>query len=148
MVSFWHSNEVLVLCETVLVLVIERTVMNEPIFAHAKFDVYRLSTDYVACSYAMATRLASKNRMLAGLLGSLECSAIHDILCVSNAIAEDENRTGKSQLRRIVAMLTNRSRETNPFPRLERFIEPHSSTSTSMKKPEQSDATEFSVKSR
>ena len=37
---------------------------------------------------------------------AFECAAIHDILSVCNAIAEDENRSGKSQLRRIVAMLT------------------------------------------
>ena len=37
---------------------------------------------------------------------AFECAAIHDILSVCNAIVEDENRTGKSQLRRIVAMLT------------------------------------------
>src|SRR5688500_10384145 len=37
---------------------------------------------------------------------ALECAAIHDILCVCNAIDVDQSRLGKSQLRRIVAMLT------------------------------------------
>jgi hypothetical protein len=37
---------------------------------------------------------------------ALECAAIHDILKVCRAIDVDDNLTGKSQLRRIVAMLT------------------------------------------
>ena len=37
---------------------------------------------------------------------ALEGAAIHDILSVCHAIAPDDNLTGKSQLRRIVAMLT------------------------------------------
>jgi hypothetical protein len=45
-----------VLSAAVLVLVLEKTVMNEPIFDHDKLDVYRLSIDYVAYSYAIATR--------------------------------------------------------------------------------------------
>ena len=44
----------LVLSAAVLVLVLERTVMNEPIFDHEKLDVYRLSIDYVAYSYPIA----------------------------------------------------------------------------------------------
>ena len=46
----------------VLVLVLERTVMNEPIFDHEKLDVYRLSIDYVAFSYVIATALTGNNR--------------------------------------------------------------------------------------
>ena len=37
---------------------------------------------------------------------ALECAAVHDILLVCKAIDPDENLTGKSQLRRMVAMLT------------------------------------------
>jgi four helix bundle protein len=112
--------------------------MNEPIFDHEKLDVYRLSIDYVAYSYSIATRLAGNNRhardqwlravqsILLNIAegngkhslkdrsrffdiargSAFECAAIHDILSVCNAIAEEENRSGKSQLRRIVAMLT------------------------------------------
>ena len=45
---------VLVLLLSAAVLVLERTVMNEPIFDHEKLDVYRLSIDYVAYSYPIA----------------------------------------------------------------------------------------------
>jgi hypothetical protein len=41
---------ILVLSETVLVLVLERT-MSEPIFDHERLDVYRLSVDHVASSF-------------------------------------------------------------------------------------------------
>jgi hypothetical protein len=36
----------------------------------------------------------------------LECAAIHDILKAFAAIEEESNRVGKTQLRRIVSMLT------------------------------------------
>ena len=36
---------------SVLVLVLEMTEMNEPIFDHEQLDVYRLSIDYVAFSF-------------------------------------------------------------------------------------------------
>ncbi len=136
--------------------------MNEPKFDHKKLDVYRLSIDYVAFSYAIASRLPGNNRhardqwLLAAQSiplniaegngkhslkdrsrffdiargSALECAAIHDILSVCHAIEPDDNLTGKSQLRRIVAMLTKLVARTNRFPRLHRFIEPHSSTST------------------
>ena len=52
------SATVLVLSATVLVLVLvlvlERNVMAEPTFDHARLDVYRLSIDYVAFSYQLA----------------------------------------------------------------------------------------------
>jgi hypothetical protein len=44
------------------VLALERTLMNEPIFDHEKLDVYRLSIDYVAFSYALSSALAGNNR--------------------------------------------------------------------------------------
>jgi hypothetical protein len=53
---------VLVLVLSAAVLVLERTLMNEPIFDHEKLDVYRLSIDYVAFSYAIASRLTGNNR--------------------------------------------------------------------------------------
>ena len=37
---------------------------------------------------------------------ALECAAIHDILTVCHAINRDDNLAGKSQMRRVVAMLT------------------------------------------
>jgi len=36
--------------------------MNEPLFDHEKLDVYRLSIDYVAFSYRLATRLTGNQR--------------------------------------------------------------------------------------
>ena len=36
--------------------------MNEPIFDHEKLDVYRLSIDFVAFSYVIATALTGNNR--------------------------------------------------------------------------------------
>jgi four helix bundle protein len=127
-----------VLSVAVLVLVLERAVMNEPVFDHEKLDVYRLSIEYIAISHTIALRLTGANRHsrdqwlraaqsvplnIAEGNGkhslkdrsrffdiargsALECAAIHDILSVCKAIGEDENRTGKSQLRRIVGMLT------------------------------------------
>lgn len=44
----------LVLSVAVLVLVLGRTLMNEPVFAQEKLGVYRLSIDYVAFSHAIA----------------------------------------------------------------------------------------------
>ncbi len=127
---------VLVLSEAVLVL--ERTPMSEPVFDHEKLDVYRLSIDYVAFSYAIANGLSGNNRHARDQWlraaqsiplniaegdgkhslkdrsrffdiargSALECAAIHDILIVCEAIEPEDNVTGKSQLRRIVAMLT------------------------------------------
>jgi four helix bundle protein len=36
--------------------------MNEPIFDHEKLDVYRMSIDYVAFSFNLATKLSGNNR--------------------------------------------------------------------------------------
>ena len=112
--------------------------MNEPIFDHEKLDVYRLSIDYVAFSYAIASGLTGNNRHARDQWlraaqsiplniaegngkhslkdrsrffdiargSALECAGIHDILTVCHAIDPEDNLTGKSQLRRIVAMLT------------------------------------------
>ena len=112
--------------------------MSEPNFDHEKLDVYRLSVDYVAFSYAIASALSGNNRHARDQWlraaqsiplniaegngkhslkdrcrffdiargSALECAAIHDILTVCQAIEPEDNLTGKSQLRRIVAMLT------------------------------------------
>ena len=53
---------VLVLSAAVLVLVLERLAMGEPIFDHTKLDVHRLSIAYVAFSYRIAKTLAGINR--------------------------------------------------------------------------------------
>ena len=160
--------------------------MNEPTFDHEKLDVYRLSIDYVAFSYAIASRLTGnkrhardqwlraaqsiplniaegngkhclkdRSRFFDIARGSaLECAAIHDVLTVCPAIDVDDNLTGKSQLRRIVAMLTRlvaRNESVSETPSLyqrafeHRFAE-HEHEHEEM--PEQSDATEFSVMSR
>ena len=157
--------------------------MNEPIFDHEKLDVYRLSIDYLAFSYAVASRLTGNNRHareqwlraaqsiplnIAEGNGkhslkdrsrffdiargsALECDAIHDILTVCPALAPDDNLTRKSQLRRVVAMLTtlvarNESVSENPTVYQTAFEHEHEHEHENM--PEQSDATEFSVMSR
>lgn len=51
--------------------------------------------------------LKDKNRYFEIARGSaLECAAIHDVPRVRDAISEDSNRLGKSNLKRIVSMLT------------------------------------------
>jgi four helix bundle protein len=112
--------------------------MAEPIFDHEKLDVYRLSIEYVACSFKIAMDLTGnnrhardqwlrasqsiplniaegngkqslkdKNRFFEIARGSaLECAAIHDILLINDAIDSEINRRGKSDLKRIVSMLT------------------------------------------
>ena len=51
--------------------------------------------------------LKDKNRFFEIARGSaLECAAIHDVLCVCDAIDDESNRLGKSDLKRIVSMLT------------------------------------------
>jgi hypothetical protein len=42
----------------------------------------------------------------------LECAAIHDVLRVCDAIADEANQIGKSSLKRIVSMLTRRIQRT------------------------------------
>jgi four helix bundle protein len=51
--------------------------------------------------------LKDKNRYFDMARGSaLECAAIHDVLRVFDAIDVESNRDGKSNLKRIVSMLT------------------------------------------
>jgi len=51
--------------------------------------------------------LKDKNRYFEIARGSaLECAAIHDVLCVCDALAAEADRRGKTSLKRIVAMLT------------------------------------------
>jgi four helix bundle protein len=51
--------------------------------------------------------LKDKNRFFEIARGSaLECAAIHDILLICEAIDAESNRRGKSDLKRIVSMLT------------------------------------------
>jgi len=84
---------VLVLSETVLVLVLERMQMAESIFDHERLDVYRLAIEYVTSSYRIA--------------------AIHDILLSFEAIDPELNRVGKTNVRRIVSMLTRLIQRTD-----------------------------------
>ncbi len=53
---------VLVLVLSATVLVLERSVMAEPIFDHERLDVYRLSIEYIAFSYRIAKTLGGVNR--------------------------------------------------------------------------------------
>ena len=78
--------------------------MNQPIFDHERLDVYRLAIDYVAFSYRVAKTLGGMNRPARG--SALECASIHDVLAVCEAIDVESNRRGKSDLKRIVSMLT------------------------------------------
>ncbi len=58
--------------------------------------------------------LKDKNRFFEIARGSaLECAAIHDVLRVCGAIDEDFNGHGKSELKRIVSMLTRLIQRTN-----------------------------------
>ena len=51
--------------------------------------------------------LKDKNRFFEIARGSaLECASIHDVLSVCDAIDDEFNRRGKSDLKRIVSMLT------------------------------------------
>jgi four helix bundle protein len=51
--------------------------------------------------------LKDKNRFFEIARGSaLECASIHDVLAVCDAIDAQSNRSGKSDLKRIVSMLT------------------------------------------
>jgi four helix bundle protein len=106
--------------------------MTEPIFDHERLDAYQLSIDYVAFSYGLAKTLTGtnrrardqwlraaqsiplniaegngKNRFFEIARGSaLECASIHDVLLVCDAIDDDTNQIAKSNLKRIVSMLT------------------------------------------
>jgi four helix bundle protein len=58
--------------------------------------------------------LKDKNRFFEIARGSsLECAAIHDILLVCEAIDIETNRRGKSDLKRIVSMLTRLIQRTD-----------------------------------
>jgi four helix bundle protein len=126
-------------------VVLERSVMAEPTFDHERLEVYRLSIEYVAFSFRIATSLGGvnrqtrdpwlraaqsipliiaegngkqslrdKNRFFEIARGSaLECSAIHDVLRVCDAITDESNTIGKSNLKRIVSMLTRRIQRTD-----------------------------------
>ena len=51
--------------------------------------------------------LKDKNRFFEIARGfALECASIHDVLRVCDAIGDESNRYGKSELKRIVSMLT------------------------------------------
>jgi hypothetical protein len=55
----------------------------------------------------MEKNLKDKNRFFEIARGSaLECAAVHDVLWVCDAIDDDLNCRGKSDLKRIVSMLT------------------------------------------
>jgi four helix bundle protein len=58
--------------------------------------------------------LKDKNRYFEIARGSaLECAAIHDVLRVCDAIDDDSNCRGKTDLKRIVSMLTRLIQRTN-----------------------------------
>ena len=58
--------------------------------------------------------LKDKNRFFEIARGSaLECAAIHDVLRVCDAIDDDSNCRGKTDLKRIVSMLTRLIQRTN-----------------------------------
>ena len=58
--------------------------------------------------------LKDKNRFFEIARGSaLECAAIHDVLKAFAAVEGEPNRRGKSQLRRIVSMLTRLIQRTD-----------------------------------
>ncbi len=58
--------------------------------------------------------LKDKNRFFEIARGSvLECAAIHDILIAVSAIDAESNRRGKSELKRIVSMLTRLIQRTD-----------------------------------
>ena len=58
--------------------------------------------------------LKDKNRFFEIARGSaLECAAIHDVLRVCDAIDDDSNCRGKTDLKRIVSMLTRLIQKTN-----------------------------------
>ena len=58
--------------------------------------------------------LKDKNRFFEIARGSaLECASIHDVLAVCDAIDDESNRNGKSNLKRIVSMLTRLIQRTS-----------------------------------
>ncbi|NJM48456.1 MAG: four helix bundle protein, partial [Alkalinema sp. RU_4_3] len=58
--------------------------------------------------------LKDKNRFFEIARGSaLECASIHDVLRVCDAIDVESNRRGKSDLKRIVSMLTRLIQRTS-----------------------------------
>ena len=60
--------------------------------------------------------LKDKNRFFEIARGSaLECAAIHDVLRVCDAITDESNTIGKSNLKRIVSMLTRLIQRTETF---------------------------------
>ena len=58
--------------------------------------------------------LKDKNRFFEIAHGSaLECASIHDVLRVCDAVDDQSNRQGKSELKRIVSMLTRLIQRTH-----------------------------------
>ncbi len=59
------------------------------------------------CGRQRQTKFEGQNRFFEIARGSaLECASIHDVLVVCDAIDGESNRRGKSDLKRIVSMLT------------------------------------------
>ena len=89
--------------------------------------------------------LKDKNRFFEIALGSaLECAAIHDILVSFEAIDSESNRIGKTNLKRIVSMLTRLIQRTEIVSEqsIEYEYEYRDAEYEYEKKPEQSDADE------
>jgi hypothetical protein len=87
--------------------------MTEPFFDHEKLDVDRLSIELAAASYGIASREKREpnpqgpEQYFQIARGSAwECAAVHDILAALAVLAEDADRHGKSQWKRVVSMWT------------------------------------------
>jgi four helix bundle protein len=101
--------------------------ITEPIFDHERLDVYRLeksldgperhardqslraaeSIPLIIADGNGKQSLKEKNRFFESARGSaLECAANHDILLSFKAIDSERHRVGKTNLERIVSMLT------------------------------------------
>jgi four helix bundle protein len=86
--------------------------------------------------------LKDKNRYFEIARGSaLECASIHDVLRVCDAVDDNTNRRGKSDLKRIVSMLTRLIQRTEAVsePSIEYEYEYRDAEYEYETKPEQSD---------
>jgi four helix bundle protein len=95
--------------------------------------------------------LKDKNRFFEIARGSaLECASIHDVLAVCDAIDVELNRRGKSDLKRIVSMLTRLIQRTETVSEgsIEYEYEYRNAEYEYEKMPEQCDASAFSIMSR
>ena len=85
--------------------------MTQSTFDHERLDVYHLGIEYVAFSYRIAKTLGGVNRQARDQwLRAAQSIPLNiaegNVLQVCDAIDEESNRRGKSDLKRIVSMLT------------------------------------------